>query len=70
MRLTVGRHDGRDVDPVGIRIEQENADRTVFLRRGDQDRVGDLRCGYELLGSVEAPSIAVAAGGGRGSGRV
>ena len=35
MRLAVGRHRGPDLDAVGVRVEQEEADVTVVdLRRG------------------------------------
>ena len=50
VRLAVGRRHGPNLDPVGVRVDQEDADVTVVDRGGDEHGVGELRGRYQLLG--------------------
>ncbi len=70
VRLTVGRC-GRPIgDAVCVHVENEQTDVTVIGRGGDQDRMRNLSRRDQLLASVDAPVVAVAARGGRWHGRV
>ena len=69
VRLTVGGRGGTDIDAFGARIDEEQTDDAVIVGGGNQHGVGDLGRGHQLLGSVEAPAVAITACDGRGSGR-
>ena len=56
MGLTVGGADRRHLDAVGVGVDDEQGG-SVIGTSGDDDGVGQLRGGYQLLGALEPPDV-------------